>query len=227
MITIMLKLPLKLRKSVPTERRLKEKSKKHNQVTEVMEHLTKTHRGKEKVKHVTIHEFDAYFNKVPNLKEHEYVVQKGYDSTINVFSKNYEIYGSYKSKYATIDSIIRRGSKTITDLHQIKTNIDLLKTFCKEKRIPEIRISTWMFDAFPGFGEYLGFNPVNPRLVEIYKTRLKENNIQKITHVDLNIVPAVIHYIKINKNGKKSEAEMSHIKFKLITDLPDYVCKVK
>jgi len=223
----MLKLPLKLKKSVPTEIRLKPNSKKHNQVTEVMEHLTNTHVGKEKVKQVTIHEQNTYFNKVPKLNEHEYVVQKGYDSTINVFSKNYEIYGSYKQKYATIDSIIRRGSKTITDLHQIKTNVDLLKIFCKEKRIPEIRISTWIFDAFPGFGEYLGFHPINLKLVEIYKKRLKENNIHKITHIDLNEVPAVIHYIKINKNGKKIDAEMSHIKFKLITDLPDYVCKIK
>jgi hypothetical protein len=222
----MIKLPFKLKKSVPTEIKLKPNSKKHNQVTEVMEHLTNTHIGKEKVNHVTIHEQNTYFNKVPKLNEHEYVVQKGYDSTINIFSKNYEVYGTYKPKYVTIDSIIRRGSKTITDLHQIKTNIDLLKKFCKEKRLPEIRISTWMFETFPGFGEYLKFEPVNT-LVERYKKILVKNKIQKITHIDLVSTPSIVHYIKLNKDGAKSNAKMHLTLFKDIVDFPDYVCKIR
>jgi hypothetical protein len=208
-------------------------NKQKKRINEVFEYLDKQYKGKEEIKRKKVlPSFMDHSNKsklISKLKDNQYVFAKN-KTQIEMYSNNFvfsgQIYEFKNNPYLQILEIKRLQGKKITDILQIKNMIEYLKKYCKEKSIPEIQMGTWMFESNPGFAEHLGFEPSFPKRLEAYRKYLMDNGITKITYLDNNVSPSILHYLKKDpKTNKLKEHKIKFINFGV--GFPSYVCKIK
>lgn len=209
-------------------------NKQKKRINEVFEYLDKQYKGKEEIKRKKV--LPSFMDRsnrlkvINKLKDNQYVFARN-KKKIEMYSNNFIFSGEiYESKnnhpYLQILEIKRLQDKKITDILQIKNMIEYLKKYCKEKNIPEIQMGTWMFESHPGFAEHLGFESSNIEKLNRYRKYLLNKGITKITYLDNNVAPSVIHYLKKDvSTNKLIEQKIPFLKFEV--EFPSYVCKIK
>ncbi len=194
--------------------------KKYNKKVVINENIIKNDKIRKSHKELFRDIYERGHSFIENNNYHTIV----WRDNVGIFSKNYFVESKRDGKILYIEKIERKGPKTISDLHQIKTSINYLKKHCKKNNIKKIVINTWMFESFPGFAEHLGFKPTSKGAVILYRTDLLSLGIEKVTH--LNFKKGVIDYlVKNKKTGLLEPKKMSTTD--LVDSFPEYVCEIK
>ena len=192
---------------------------KKREVRKNLNYLEKQYKGKEKV--VTkINEIEKNIHTPKiDISPNEFIIEHTIGG-VNILSNNYVVI-SRKTAYRGfhIFNIIRTGEKTISDLHQLKKAITFVKKYCKQNKITEININTWIFETYPEFGKLLEFKSTDKKSLLLYKKSLESKNIKKVIYFDE--VNKEIKYIPIKGKGIQT------INVNELADFPNFVCKVK